>query len=35
MNYGNSIAMEGIKKLFEIDSNPFNFLRKSFINLSQ
>lgn len=35
MNYGNSIAMEGIKKLFEVDSSPLNILRKGLLNLAQ
>lgn len=35
MNYGNSIAMESIKKLFEVDSSPINILRKGLLNLAQ
>lgn len=35
MNYGNSMAMEAIKKMFEVDCSPFNYLRRTILNLSQ
>jgi hypothetical protein len=35
MNYGNSMAMEAIKKMFEVDCSPLNYLRKTLLNLSQ
>jgi len=35
MNYGNSLAMETIKKAFEIDAGPINMLRQTVLNLFQ
>jgi hypothetical protein len=35
MNYGNSVAMEAIKKGFEVDLGPINKLRETVLNLFQ
>lgn len=35
MNYGNSVAMEAIKKGFEVDFGPINMLRQTVLNLFQ